>query len=75
MNVYLDNNVFIDIESGNVVGKHIGLMNYTIGQRKGLNIGGFQDKMFVGLSFDAKLLYSLMLDRTSLSIKKRWPMR
>ena len=30
-----------------VVGKHIGLMYYTIGQRKGLDIGGNKDKLFV----------------------------
>ena len=28
---------------GNVVGRHDGLMYYTIGQRRGLNIGGKQD--------------------------------
>ena len=31
---------FIDIESGKFVQKHKGLMYYTIGQRKGLGIGG-----------------------------------
>ena len=30
----------IDINTGNVVGKHDGLMYYTLGQRKGLGIGG-----------------------------------
>ena len=33
----------IDIESKIVVGEHKGLMFYTIGQRKGLNIGGHRD--------------------------------
>ena len=37
----------VNIETNEVVGKHIGLMNYTIGQRKGLNVGGTKDKMFV----------------------------
>ena len=37
----------INIDTNEVIGKHIGLMNYTIGQRKGLNIGGTKDKMFV----------------------------
>ena len=33
-------------------------MNYTIGQRKGLNIGGFQDKMFVvGKDLSKNVLY------------------
>ena len=30
----------IDIKTGNVVGKHDGLMYYTLGQRRGLGIGG-----------------------------------
>ena len=32
---------------GKVVGEHIGLMYYTIGQRKGLNIGGMGEAWFV----------------------------
>ena len=33
-------------------------MNYTIGQRKGLNIGGFEDKMFVvGKDLKENILY------------------
>lgn len=31
-----------------------------------------KDEMFKGLSTDAKLLYGLMLDRMSLSVKNRW---
>ncbi|MCQ2799441.1 MAG: tRNA 2-thiouridine(34) synthase MnmA [Bacilli bacterium] len=30
----------VDIENGKVLGKHIGVLYYTIGQRKGLGIGG-----------------------------------
>ena len=30
----------VDIESGRVLGKHVGSMYYTIGQRRGLGIGG-----------------------------------
>ena len=37
----------IDIESQKILGEHIGLMYYTIGQRKGLNLGGSHDKIFV----------------------------
>ena len=37
----------IDIESKEILGEHIGLMYYTIGQRKGLNLGGSHDKIFV----------------------------
>lgn len=32
----------------------------------------FTDKRFFGLSTDAKLLYGLLLDRMSLSVKNRW---
>ncbi len=33
----------VDLRSGKVVGKHDGLMYYTIGQRRGLGIGGSKD--------------------------------
>ena len=48
----------INIDTNEVIGKHIGLMNYTIGQRKGLNIGGTEDKMFVvGKDLQKNVLY------------------
>ena len=48
----------VNIETGETIGKHIGLMNYTIGQRKGLNIGGTKDKMFVvGKDLEKNILY------------------
>ena len=48
----------INIETNEVIGKHVGLMNYTIGQRKGLNIGGTKDKMFVvGKDLSKNILY------------------
>lgn len=48
----------INIETNEVIGKHIGLMYYTIGQRKGLNLGGNEDKMFaVGKDLDKNILY------------------
>lgn len=34
------NGNIVDLKSGNVVGKHNGLSKFTIGQRKGLGIGG-----------------------------------
>lgn len=40
----------IDIDTGKLLGKHIGLMYYTIGQRKGLALGnssGLNKKLFV----------------------------
>lgn len=48
----------IDIDTMKVIGKHIGLMNYTIGQRRGLNIGGYDDRMFVvGKDLSKNVLY------------------
>ncbi len=48
----------IDIETKKKVGEHNGLMYYTIGQRKGLDIGGYKDKMFVvGKNLDKNILY------------------
>ncbi len=48
----------IDIDTMKKVGEHIGLMYYTIGQRKGLDIGGFKDKMFVvGKDLNKNVLY------------------
>ena len=48
----------INIETNEKIGTHIGLMNYTIGQRKGLNIGGTKDKMFVvGKDLSKNILY------------------
>ena len=48
----------IDIDTMKKVGEHIGLMYYTIGQRKGLDIGGFKDKMFVvGKDLNKNILY------------------
>ena len=37
----------VNIETNEVVGEHIGLMYYTLGQRRGLNLGGFRDKSYV----------------------------
>lgn len=48
----------IDIDTGKKVGEHTGLMYYTIGQRKGLNIGGNKEKMFVvGKDLNKNILY------------------
>ena len=47
----------VDIETNKVLGKHVGLMYYTIGQRRGLNIGT-TDKIFVvGKDMDKNILY------------------
>ena len=48
----------VNIENNEVLGKHIGLMYYTIGQRKGLNLGGNDDKLFVvGKDIEKNILY------------------
>ena len=48
----------INIETKQVLGKHIGLMYYTIGQRRGLNIGGTKDRTFVvKKDLDKNILY------------------
>ncbi len=48
----------VDIDTNKVIGKHNGLMYYTIGQRRGLDIGGNKDKMFiVGKNLDKNILY------------------
>ena len=46
------------IENNKKIGRHVGLMYYTIGQRRGLNIGGFEDKLFVvGKDLNKNILY------------------
>ena len=48
----------INIDTKEVIGNHIGLMYYTIGQRRGLNIGGSEERMFVvGKDLKENILY------------------
>jgi len=57
---YLPNQAgdIVNIETNKIIGKHIGLMHYTIGQRRGLDIGGNNDKLFVvGKDLDKNILY------------------
>lgn len=37
----------VNIKTKEVIGEHIGIMYYTIGQRKGLNLGGQAEPMYV----------------------------
>lgn len=37
----------VDIDTNEVIGKHIGLMNYTIGQRRNVGISGDEDRHYV----------------------------
>ncbi|WP_373436184.1 tRNA 2-thiouridine(34) synthase MnmA [Metamycoplasma equirhinis] len=47
-----------DIAENKVVGSHIGAMYYTIGQRKGLNLGGFEKPYFVvGHNIEKAIIY------------------
>lgn len=57
----------IDIGTKKVIGKHQGLSNYTIGQRKGLNIGGAADRVFVaGKDLENNILYVTIGDEEKL---------
>src|SRR5699024_7891570 len=48
----------IDIKTGEKVGTHIGVMYYTIGQRKGLNLGGMKEPYYVAKKdIENKILY------------------
>ncbi len=48
----------IDIETNEIIGKHKGLVFYTIGQRRGLDIGGTKERMFVvGKDLNKNILY------------------
>ncbi len=48
---------------GEVVGEHNGAHFYTIGQRRGLNIGGFEKPLFViGTDTDTNIIYTGMGD-------------
>ena len=48
----------IDIDTNKVIGKHKGLMYYAIGQRRGLDIGGTKERMFVvGKDLNKNILY------------------
>lgn len=53
----------VNIETNEVLGKHIGLMYYTIGQRRGLDIGGNDERLFVvGKNLDKNILYVALGD-------------
>ena len=57
---YLPNNPgnIVNIDTGKILGKHIGIMYYTIGQRRGLNVGGTKNRLFVvSKEIDKNILY------------------
>ncbi|PPE04470.1 tRNA 2-thiouridine(34) synthase MnmA [Entomoplasma ellychniae] len=48
----------VDIKTNLVIGKHIGVMYYTLGQRKGLNLGGMNEPYYVAKKdIDKKIIY------------------
>ena len=54
----------IDLETKKVIGKHYGVMYYTIGQRKGLNLGGMKQPYFLAAkNIEEKILYVAALDK------------
>lgn len=53
----------INIDSLDKIGRHNGLSNYTIGQRRGLNIGGMSERMYVvGKDIEKNILYVALSD-------------
>jgi tRNA-uridine 2-sulfurtransferase len=51
----------LDASFGNIVGEHTGAHYYTIGQRKGLNLGGHAKPLFViGTDTDENIIYTGM---------------
>ncbi|MBE6149916.1 MAG: tRNA 2-thiouridine(34) synthase MnmA [Firmicutes bacterium] len=62
-NIYTKKGNVINIETNEIIGTHEGLQKYTIGQRKGLNIGGNQDRLFVvGKDIINNILYVALGD-------------
>jgi len=60
-----DKGKVINIETNEVIGYHDGLNRYTIGQRRGLNIGGTIDRMYVvGKNIKDNILYVAIGDNT-----------
>ena len=55
----------IDIDTNKKLGTHIGLMYYTIGQRRGLDIGGNEKRLYVvGKDLEKNYLYVSLGDDT-----------
>ena len=55
----------VDIDTNEELGDHIGLMYYTIGQRRGLDIGGNTDRLYVvGKDLEKNVLYVSLGDDT-----------
>lgn len=49
----------IDITTGKKIGEHVGAMYYTIGQRKGVNMGGMTEPYYVaGHDLEKRIIYA-----------------
>lgn len=58
-----ENGSIINIETNEIIGTHEGLNRYTIGQRRGLNIGGTENRIYVvGKDIDKNILYIALGD-------------
>lgn len=58
----------LDIKTKKEIGKHYGVMYYTIGQRKGLNLGGMSEPYFLA----AKNVYKKLLFAAPISLEKEY---
>lgn len=48
----------VDVKTKKVIGRHNGLMNYTIGQRRNVGISGYQERHYVcGKNVEKNILY------------------
>ncbi|MGM9834458.1 MAG: tRNA 2-thiouridine(34) synthase MnmA [Bacilli bacterium] len=48
----------VDVKTGDIVGRHTGLMNYTIGQRRNVGLSGYPEKHYVcGKNVEKNILY------------------
>ena len=55
----------VDIDTNEIIGKHVGLMYYTIGQRRGLDIGDNEKRLYVvGKDLEKNVLYVSLGDDT-----------
>ena len=53
----------INVQTNEIIGEHDGLNRYTIGQRRGINIGGSEDRMYVvGKDIENNILYIALGD-------------
>lgn len=61
----------VNIETNEILGKHSGLMYYTLGQRRGLNVGGTKERMFVcKKDLDKNILYVAIGDENKYLMSK-----